>query len=69
MPPSKSPPIANRLLAALPKKDYQTMLPYLEEIPLVFEEVLYQPNAVLSESISPTVALSLSSPVSTSAPP
>ena len=53
MPPSKSPPIANRLLAALPKKDYQTLLPYLEEIPLVFEEILYQPNALLSDVYFP----------------
>ena len=38
MSPSKSPPIANQLLAALPKKDYQALQRHLEEVPLVFEE-------------------------------
>ena len=50
---SKSPPIANRLLAALPKKDYQALQRHLEEVPLVFEEVLYQPNALLSDVYFP----------------
>ena len=53
MSPSKSPPIANQLLAALPKKDYQKLLPHLEEIPLVFEEILYQPNVLLSDVYFP----------------
>jgi CRP-like cAMP-binding protein len=53
MPPSKSPPVANRLLAALPKKDYQKLQPYLEEVPLVFEEILYQPNVLLSDVYFP----------------
>jgi len=50
---SKSPPIANQLLAALPKKDYQALQRHLEEVPLVFEEVLYQPNALLSDVYFP----------------
>ena len=42
-PPDKlSPPIANRLLAALPRKDYQRLLPELEQITLPFAEVLYE---------------------------
>jgi len=53
MPPSKSPPIANQLLAALPKKDYQRLQPHMEEVPLVFEEILYQPNALLSDVYFP----------------
>ena len=53
MPPSKSPPIANQLLAALPKKDYQRLQPHLEEVPLVFEEILYQPNVLLSDVYFP----------------
>ena len=40
MSPSKTVPIANQLLAALPKKDYQGMQRNLEEIPLVFERFL-----------------------------
>jgi CRP-like cAMP-binding protein len=53
MSPSKSPPIANRLLAALPKKDYERLQPHLEEVPLVFEEILYQPNVLLSDVYFP----------------
>jgi CRP-like cAMP-binding protein len=50
---SKSPPIANQLLAALPKKDYQRLQPHLEEVPLAFEEILYQPNVLLSDVYFP----------------
>ncbi len=50
---TKSPPIANRLLAALPKKDYQTLHHQLEEVPLVFEEILYQPNVLISDVYFP----------------
>jgi len=50
---SKSPPIANQLLAALPKKDYQGLQRHLEEIPLVFEEILYRPNALISDVYFP----------------
>jgi hypothetical protein len=53
MPSSKSPPIANRLLAALPKKDYQGLQRHLEEIPLVFEEILYRPNVLISDVYFP----------------
>jgi CRP-like cAMP-binding protein len=53
MSPTKSLPIANQLLAALPKKDYQKLQPHLEEVPLVFEEVLYQPNVPLNDVYFP----------------
>ena len=53
MSPSKSPPIANQLLAALPKKDYQALQRHLEEVPLVFEEILYQPNVLISDVYFP----------------
>ena len=49
----KSPPIANQLLAALPKKDYQALQRHLEEVPLVFEEILYQPNVLISDVYFP----------------
>lgn len=53
MSPAKSPPIANRLLAALPKKDYQGLQRHLEEVPLVFGEILYQPNVLISDVYFP----------------
>src|SRR5947209_2394773 len=37
-------PIANRLLAALPEKEYQRLLPELEQVTLPFAEVLYEPG-------------------------
>jgi CRP-like cAMP-binding protein len=37
-------PVANRLLAALPKKEYQRLLPELEEVEMPFAEVLYEPG-------------------------
>jgi CRP-like cAMP-binding protein len=50
---TKSPRIANQLLAALPKKDYQALQRNLEEVPLVFEEILYQPNVLISDVYFP----------------
>jgi CRP-like cAMP-binding protein len=37
-------PAANRLLAALPQKEYQRLLPELEQVTLPFAEVLYEPG-------------------------
>ena len=37
-------PVANRLLAALPGKEYQRLLPELEQVALPFAEVLYVPG-------------------------
>jgi len=37
--------VPNRLLAALPRKDYQKLLPFLEPVKLAFAEVLYEPHA------------------------
>jgi len=50
---SKSPPIANQLLAALPKKEYQALRSQLEEIPLVFEQTIYKPQAAISDVYFP----------------
>jgi hypothetical protein len=33
-------PVANRLLAALPSKEYQRLRPHIEEVVLSFGEVL-----------------------------
>ena len=38
-------PSANRLLAALPKKEYQRLLPELEHVSMPFAEVIYEPGA------------------------
>ena len=35
---------ANRLLAALPKKEYQRLLPELEQVAMPFAEVVYEPG-------------------------
>ena len=53
MAPAKSPPIANRLLAALPKKDYQGLQRHLEEVPLVFGTVLFRPNELINDVYFP----------------
>jgi CRP-like cAMP-binding protein len=37
-------PAVNRLLAALPKKEYQRLLPELEQVTMPFAEVLYEPG-------------------------
>jgi CRP-like cAMP-binding protein len=51
---SKSPPVANQLLAALPKKEYQALQSQLEEIPLVFEHIIYKPQVAISDVYFPT---------------
>jgi len=53
MSPVKSPPIANKLLAALPRKEYQALQSQLEEIPLVFEDIIYKPEVVISDVYFP----------------
>ena len=36
--------VTNRLLAALPNKEYQRLLPELERVPLTFGDILYDPG-------------------------
>ncbi len=36
--------VANRLLAALPTKDYQRLLPELEQVTLTFADIIYEPG-------------------------
>jgi CRP-like cAMP-binding protein len=38
------PPVQNRLLAALPRQDYQHLARYLEPVALTFGKVLYEPS-------------------------
>lgn len=40
-------PVGNRLLAALPKKEYQRLLPELKEVTLVFGDVLCEPGDIV----------------------
>ena len=53
MSPSKSSLIPNQLLAALPKKEYQALRSQLEEIPLVFEQIIYKPEVAMSDVYFP----------------
>jgi CRP-like cAMP-binding protein len=46
--------LANRLLATLPKKEYQRLRPSLEEIPLLFEEVIYEAGGTILDVYFPT---------------
>jgi CRP-like cAMP-binding protein len=45
---------ANRLLATLPKKEYERLLPNLKEIPLLFEDILYEPGEPILDVYFPT---------------
>lgn len=47
-------PPTNRLLAALPKAEYQRLLPKLEPFTLVFGEVIYEPGDVIRNVYFPT---------------
>lgn len=39
---SRTPPVRNHLLAALPRQEYERLLPQLESVPLPFMEILYE---------------------------
>ena len=43
----------NRLLATLPKKEYERLLPGLKRIPLIFGDVLYEPGDVIKHVYFP----------------
>jgi CRP-like cAMP-binding protein len=47
-------PPTNRLLAALPKDEYQRLLPKLEPFTLVFREVIYEPGDLIRNVYFPT---------------
>jgi CRP-like cAMP-binding protein len=46
-------PVANRLLAALPKKEYQQLLPEFEHVPLAFGDILYEPGDAITHVYFP----------------
>jgi len=45
--PQPRAPVANRLLAALPREEYERLLPELEQVSLPFAEVLYEPGDLI----------------------
>jgi CRP-like cAMP-binding protein len=49
--------IPNRLLAALPRKDYRKLRPFLEPVILTFKEVLYEPHARIAHVYFPNDCL------------
>ena len=49
--------VANSLLAALPRKDYQRLLASLEPVSLTFGEVLYEPGDTISHAYFPSDSL------------
>ena len=46
-------PNQNRLLAALPKEEYERLLPNLESVSLEFKQVLYQPDELINHVYFP----------------
>lgn len=54
---AKQDSVPNRLLAALPRKDYQRLLPFLEPVKLTFKEVLYEPHTVIPHVYFPNDCL------------
>lgn len=53
MPRAASPPVKNRLLAALPRQEYRRLARYLEPVSLAFGEVLYEPGARIRHAYFP----------------
>ena len=49
-------PIANRVLAAMPRKEYQRMVAGLEPVSLTFGDVLYEPGDSIDTSTSRATA-------------
>lgn len=52
-PRNNSKPVTNRLLAALPTKEYQRLLPELEAVTLTFGDILFEPGDRLSHVYFP----------------
>ena len=53
MPSAKQVSVRNRLLAALPRKDYKQLLPDLELVTLAFQQVLYEPHGQIKHVYFP----------------
>ena len=57
MPVASPAPIANNLLAALPRKEYQRLLAGLEPVTLTFGDILYEPEQPIRHVYFPTDSL------------
>ena len=57
MSPAKNNRIPNRLLATLPNKDYQELLPHLREVPLNFGDILYTPQDLINDVYFPNAGI------------
>jgi hypothetical protein len=57
MPSAKLVPVANSLLAALPRRDYQRLLPRLVPTELTFGDILYEPGKPIRHVYFPTGSL------------
>jgi len=55
--PVRSPPPANHLLAAIPRKAYLGMLPRMEPVELVYGQILYEPQGRISHVYFPNNCL------------
>lgn len=53
MSPAKNPAVTNKLLAALPKKDYEVLQRHLEEVPLLFAHVIYESGGPITDVYFP----------------
>jgi CRP-like cAMP-binding protein len=53
----KNQPVMNRLLAALPKKEYQRLLPELESVSLSFGDIIFEPGERLRHVYFPNDSL------------
>ncbi len=51
--PALRAPPANRLLAALPAREYQRLLPELEPVPLAFAQIIYSPGDTINHVYFP----------------
>ena len=50
-------PVANTILAALPRREYQRLLPGLEPVTLTFGDVIYEPGKTIRHVYFPTDSL------------
>lgn len=51
--PEPKTPITNRILAALPAKEYQRLLPKLDQFSLTFGEKIYEPGGIIRDVYFP----------------